>query len=251
MTRAEAAARRDLNGEFADTADRLYAYDFDFRMHGYMLRAFEPDLPAGRALELGCYRGAFTRRLAEAYDDLTVVEGASELIAVARAATPPAVRFVLSRFEAFAPDERFDAVFLIHALEHLDDPVGLLRRIGDWLSPGGRLFVAVPNAHAASRRIAVEMGLVAHPTAVTPGEHAHGHRRTYDQASLRADIEAAGLRVAREDGVFFKPFANFQFDRLISSGAVDEAYLEGCFKLGAHYPDLCASIFAVCERGST
>ena len=46
--------------------------------------------------------------------------------------------------------------------------------------------------------------------------------------------------------MFFKPFANFQFDKLIASGAVSEDYLEGCFKLGALYPDLCASIYAIC-----
>jgi hypothetical protein len=33
-------AARDLNREFADTEDRKYAYDFDYRMHGYMLRTF-------------------------------------------------------------------------------------------------------------------------------------------------------------------------------------------------------------------
>ena len=57
---------------------------FDYHMHEYMLRTFEPFLPKGRALELGCYQGAFTERLTALYDDLTVVEGASELIDVAQ-----------------------------------------------------------------------------------------------------------------------------------------------------------------------
>jgi 2-polyprenyl-3-methyl-5-hydroxy-6-metoxy-1,4-benzoquinol methylase len=239
-------AARDLNREFADTADRKYAYDFDYRMHGYMLRAFEGKLPPGRALELGCFEGEFTKRLAAIYPDLTTVEGSSELIDTARAAAPPGVIFVLSRFEAFEPAAPFDAVFLTHTLEHLDEPVELLRRIGGWLTPTGRLFLVVPNAHAASRQIAVAMGLISHPTAVTPGEHEHGHRRTYDLAALTAHVAEAGLGVVETGGVFFKPFANFQLDKLIASGAVGEDYLEGCFKLGALYPDLCASIYAIC-----
>jgi trans-aconitate methyltransferase len=129
---------RDLNREFADTEDRRYAYDFDYRMHGYMLRAFEGKLPPGRALELGCFEGEFTKRLAAIYPDLTTVEGSSALIAVARAASPPGVTFVLSRFEDFEPDQPFDAIFLTHTLEHLDEPVALLRRIGRWLTPTGR-----------------------------------------------------------------------------------------------------------------
>lgn len=248
MTRADPS--RDLNREFADTEERKYAYDFDYRMHGYMLRTFEGKLPTGRALELGCYEGEFTRRLAALYDDLTTVEGSSELIAKARAAAPKRVTFVLSRFEDYEPDAPFDAVFLIHTLEHLDAPVELLRRIGRWLAPRGRLFLVVPNAHAASRQIAVAMGLIDAPTAVTEGERLHGHRRTYNVDALLAHVAEAGLAVAESGGVFFKPFANFQFDKLIASGAIGEDYLEGCFKLGGLYPDLCASIYAICERGS-
>lgn len=248
MTRAEPTTR-DLNREFADTEDRKYAYDFDYRMHGYMLRTFASQLPKGRALELGCFEGEFTKRLSAIFPDLTTVEGSSELIAIARKAAPSAT-FVLSRFEDFEPEQGFDAVFLTHTLEHLDEPVELLRRIATWLTPTGRLFLVVPNAHAASRRIAVAMGLISHPTAVTLGEHEHGHRRTYNQTTLRADVEAAGLRPAREGGVFFKPFANFQFDKLLAGGAIDEAYLEGCYKLGEELPDLCASIYVICERGA-
>jgi 2-polyprenyl-3-methyl-5-hydroxy-6-metoxy-1,4-benzoquinol methylase len=239
-------AARDLNNEFADTDVRKYAYDFDYRMHGYMLRAFEGKLPTGRALEMGCFEGEFTKRLAEIFPDLTTVEGSSELIAVAREAAPERVSFVLSRFEDFQPQAPFDAVFLTHTLEHLDEPVAMLRRIGTWLTPTGRLFVVVPNAHAASRQIAVGMGLISHPTAVTPGEYEHGHRRTYDLAALADHVAEAGLGVVETGGVFFKPFANFQFDKLIAGGVVGEDYLEGCFKLGALYPDLCASIYAIC-----
>jgi 2-polyprenyl-3-methyl-5-hydroxy-6-metoxy-1,4-benzoquinol methylase len=239
-------AARDLNNEFADTDVRKYAYDFDYRMHGYMLRAFDGKLPTGRALEMGCFEGEFTKRLAEIFPDLTTVEGSSELIAVAREAAPERVSFVLSRFEDFQPQAPFDAVFLTHTLEHLDEPVAMLRRIGTWLTPTGRLFVVVPNAHAASRQIAVGMGLISHPTAVTPGEYEHGHRRTYDLAALADHVAEAGLGVVETGGVFFKPFANFQFDKLIAGGVVGEDYLEGCFKLGALYPDLCASIYAIC-----
>lgn len=246
MTRAEAV--RDLNGEFADTEARKYAYDFDYRMHGYMLRTFEGELPAGKALELGCFEGAFTQRLAAIYGELTTVEGASALIGVARSRAPDHVDFVLSRFEDYEPQARFDAVFLIHTLEHLDEPVELLRRIGGWLTPKGRLFLVVPNANAASRQIAVQMGLIDRPTAVTPGEFEHGHRRTYDLPALLDHVAQAGLTAAKSGGVFFKPFANFQFDKLLASGAVGEDYLEGCFKLGRIYPDLCASIYAICER---
>ncbi len=238
---------RKLEEEHSDTADRKYAYDFDYRMHGYMMRTFAPF--AGRtALEMGCYKGEFTKRLVEHFESVTTAEGASDLIEEARTAIAPATAsFVLTRFEEFTPSERFDAVFLIHTLEHLDAPQDVLRRVATWLSPTGRFYVAVPNAYAASRQIAVAMGLISHPTAVTDGEYAHGHRRTYSRNALVDEMQRAGFKVERSGGIFFKPFANFQFDRLIGSGAVDESYLEGCYLLGERYPDLCASVFAVCS----
>ena len=139
---------------------------------------------------------------------------------------------------------------LTHVLEHLDDPVGLLQRINDeWLADGGRLFLVCPNANAPSRQIAVQMGLISHNAAVTPAEAEHGHRITYSLDTLERDAVAAGLRVVHRSGIFFKALANFQWDRLLADRHRREDYLDGCYRLGQRYPDLCSSIFLVCERG--
>src|SRR5438128_190972 len=98
---------RQLEAEHEDTGDRKYAYDFDYRMHGYLLRAFEPFLASGPALELGCYQGEFTKRLSTRFDDVTVVEGAADLIEIARARVPGRVEFLHRRFEDFAPTKRY------------------------------------------------------------------------------------------------------------------------------------------------
>jgi 2-polyprenyl-3-methyl-5-hydroxy-6-metoxy-1,4-benzoquinol methylase len=245
-------APRNLDQEYQDTDTRKYAYDFDYRMHDYILRTFAPLLPQGRALEMGCYKGEFTKKLAQHFDDVTVIEGAETLIAEAKAAVQPVakhpVRFLHGQFEAVRLEEQFDAVFLIHTLEHLSDPLPVLQRIRDWLTPTGKLFLVVPNAHAPSRQIAVKMGLISHNSAVTEGERLHGHRCTYSLDTLERDARAGGLTVHARGGVFFKPFANFQFDGMLRSGLISEEYLEGCFQLGQVYPDLCASIYLVCGK---
>jgi 2-polyprenyl-3-methyl-5-hydroxy-6-metoxy-1,4-benzoquinol methylase len=249
-------AARDHNAEFQDTADRLYAYDFDYVHRDYMMRTFEPLLPRGRALEMGCYKGEFTKRLSRHFADLTVVEAASDLIAVARTTVEAdltdghRVTFVHSTFETWQPTDRYDAIFLMHTLEHLDDPVGVLARVRGWLSDTGRLFLVVPNANAPSRQIAVKMGLISHNSAVTEGEALHGHRCTYTFDTLERDARLAGLTVHQRGGVFFKPFANFQFDKLLASGIIDNGYMEGCYALGMQYPDLCASIYLLCGKGT-
>jgi 2-polyprenyl-3-methyl-5-hydroxy-6-metoxy-1,4-benzoquinol methylase len=240
---------RDYNQESRDLEGRKYAYDFDYVHREYMVEALSPFFNGGAALELGCYKGEFTRLIAARFDDVTVVEAGSELIEEARAKVPATVAFIHSTFEAVTLDRRFDAIFLVHTLEHLDDAVAVLSRARGWLSEGGRLFVVVPNANAPSRQIAVHMGLISHNDAVTAGEYAHGHRRTYALDTLERDARAADLRVLHRGGVLFKPLANFQLDQALNAGIISREFIEGCYRLGMVYPDLCASVFVVCDRG--
>ena len=237
---------RDYDKEARDHPEHRYAYDFDYRMHGFMMRTFEPWLVAGSALELGCFHGNFTRLLCARFAEVEVVEASAECIAQASLAVDGKARFHHATFEQFAPSRRFDNIFLIHTLEHLDARVEMLRCIGAWLAPGGRFFVAAPNAGAASRQIAVAMGLVEHPAAVTPAEAAHGHQVTYTLHTLVADARSAGLSVRARGGVCFKALANFQIDAALEAGIISDAYLEGCLELGEHFPELCSSVYAVC-----
>ena len=238
---------RDYNAEYQDGA-RKYAYEFDTILRRYMMRALDPFLPPGRALEMGCYLGDVTEMLAERYTDLTVIEASGELASAAQKRLGARARFLQGMFETIDVAEQFDAIFLMHTLEHLDDPVQVLRRAGGWLNDSGRLFVVVPNANAPSRQIAVQMGLIPFNSAVTDAEREHGHRRTYSLDTLERDVIGAGLRIVHRGGVFFKPLANYQFDKLAGGDVVSDAYLEGCYRLGMHYPDLCASIYVVCDR---
>lgn len=242
---------RDYNAEIRDALGRNYAYRFDFDvMHPYMLDAFAPFFKQGSVLELGSFRGDFTRRLLPFFDHITCIEASGDAISEARTRLGERATFVHSTFEEAILTSRFPNIVLTHVLEHLDNPVSVLNRINDkWLSDDGRLFLACPNANAPSRQIAVKMGLITHNAAVTPAEAEHGHRRTYTLDTLERDAVAAGLKVIHRSGIFFKALANFQWDRLLQTDIISKEYLDGCYKLGQQYPDLCSSIFLICERG--
>lgn len=245
------STQRDYDVEIADAQGHRYAYGFDFDvMHPFMLRSFEPFFRPGSVLELGSFKGDFTRRLARRFDDVTCVEASAVAIEEAKARLGVQANWIHGRFEDAVLPRRYDNVVLTHVLEHLDDPVAVLRRINDeWLAEGGRFFVACPNANAPSRQIAVKMGLITHNAAVTPAEAQHGHRCTYALDTLERDAIAAGLRVVHRGGIFFKALANFQWDRLLATDIISPEYLEGCYQLGQVYPDLCSSVFLVCEPG--
>ena len=246
-----AEKKRDYNSEIKDASDHRYAYNFDFDvMHHYMLKSFMPFFRSGSLLELGSFRGDFTKRIVPYFDDITCVEASDEAIAVARNELGDGLTFINDVFEEVKLPKRYDNVLLTHVLEHLDDPVGVLKRVNDeWLSEGGRLFLVCPNANAPSRQIAVKMGLISHNSAITKAEAEHGHRITYSLDTLERDARSAGLNVVHRSGVFFKALANFQWDRLLQTDIISSDYLEGCYQLGQVYPDLCASIFLMCEAG--
>ena len=241
---------RNYDGETRDLAERKYAYRFDFEvMHAYLIRSFEPFFVPGSVLELGSFRGDFTQRLLDHFEQVTCVEASSEACEDARRRLGGRIALVEGRFEDVALPGRYDNVILCHVLEHLDDPVRILRRIkAEWMSENGRLFLVCPNADAPSRQIAVMMGLISHNSAVTEGEAQHGHRITYSFDTLERDAAAAGLEVVCRSGIFFKALANFQWDRLLETDIISQAYLDGCYALGQKYPELCSSIFLLCRK---
>ena len=242
---------RNYNQEFLDTEDHKYAYNFDFDViHPYMIKSFKSYFVDGNCLELGSFKGDFTARLLPFFNDITCVEASSEALEIAKSKLDDNVKYVHSMFENAVLSTKFDNIVLTHVLEHIDNPVAILKCINDeWLSDTGRFFLVCPNANAPSRQIAVKMGLISHNSAVTPAEAEHGHKTTYTLDTLERDAKAAGLRVVHRSGIFFKALANFQWDQLLQTDIISDEYLEGCYQLGQQYPDLCSSIFLVCKKG--
>lgn len=242
---------RDYNGEFKDNEGRKYGYSFDYDvMHPYMVRSFEPFFVKGSLLELGSFKGEFTKRLLPFFEDITCVEASDEAIDVAKQTLGQQAAFYNALFEEVSLPRTYNNIIMTHVLEHLDDPVAVLKRVNDeWLADEGNFFLVCPNANAPSRQIAVKMGLISHNDAVTPAEELHGHRITYSLDTLERDAVSAGLKVVFRTGIFFKALANFQWDKLLQTDIISKEYLDGCFALGQLYPELCSSIFLLCKKG--
>jgi 2-polyprenyl-3-methyl-5-hydroxy-6-metoxy-1,4-benzoquinol methylase len=243
--------KRDFNKEFQDNDGRKYVYGFDSDvMQPCMIKSFKPFFKEGNFLELGSFQGDFTKRFLEHFNDITCVEASDNAIAIAKSQNGDKVKYVHGMFEDLTLPTKYDNIVLTHVLEHITDPVAVLKKVNDqWLSDTGRFFLVCPNANAPSRQIAVKMGLISHNSAVTPAEKEHGHVITYTLDTLERDVKAAGLKVVHRSGIFFKALANFQWDRLLQTDIISKEYLDGCYELGHQYPDLCSSIFLLCEKG--
>ena len=240
---------RDYNKESEDN-ERKYFYGFDIDvMHPYMIRSFKPFFGNGNLLELGSFKGEFTKRLVPFFNDITCVEASNEAVIVAKENLGSSVKIYNELFENVILPTKYDNIVLTHVLEHISEPVALLKKIKDeWLSDKGRLFIVCPNANAPSRQIAVKMGLISHNSAITNGEKEHGHYITYTFDTLERDLKKSKLNITHRSGIFFKPLANFQWDKILQTDIISKEYLDGCYELGQVYPDLCSSLFFVCEK---
>lgn len=241
-------AREDL-----DAYQGAYGADFKFHEENllmlawYVERMIQAVTTAGarNLVSLGIGHGvvaeAILRGLAERLEKYIILEG-SEAIAAgfqARIPLPRHVDVVVTRFEEFGPQEPLDAVEMGFVLEHVDAPGALLRRFAGFLRPGGRLIVVVPNARSLHRLFGHAAGLLDDVYALSEQDRQLGHKRYFDHASIRALLEAAGLRILRSEGVFLKSLTTAQLDSLELPHAVRRAF----FDVGVAYPDIANAIY--------
>ncbi len=145
----------------------------------WVFRLLRPHL-AGPVLEVGCGTGTYTRLIAEAGFQVTGVEIDTALAEAARRNLAGFSKVAVESADVFdlaLPPGGFGTVVLLDVLEHVADDLGLLRRLGDALRPGGCLLLKVP----AGRWL---MG---------PLDRALGHHRRYGAGGLRGLLAEAGL----------------------------------------------------------
>lgn len=57
------------------------------------------------------------------------------------------------RFEEFETDARYDVILMLNLIEHVEDPIGTMRRAGELLTPNGVVWIQTPNFRALDARI--------------------------------------------------------------------------------------------------
>src|SRR5262249_5789081 len=99
---------------------------------------------AGKLIDIGCGNGSALKNLSAAMPRWSLY--GSELSDTASAALRKLPNFVeLYTMPTREIPERFDILTMIHALEHMPDPLTSLHDATYLLNDGGSLFVEIPN----------------------------------------------------------------------------------------------------------
>lgn len=236
---AAASAKQERSRLDQIAADSWYSKGLNTCTVEYCAEVFARFCKGRRCLEMGPAEGVMTPYLARAFPDLTLVDGAEAFCSDLKQRFPGAT-VVRSLFEDFVPDEPFDTIVLGHVLEHVENPVEILRLVGSWLAQGGVLCCAVPNARSLHRQAAVILGMLDSEHSLNVTDLHHGHRRVYDPETFRADFLAAGLTIHFFGGYWIKPLSNAQME-----GVWPAETIRAFMQLGERYPDIAAEIYAI------
>jgi SAM-dependent methyltransferase len=96
-------------------------------------------------------------------------------------------RYFCGRIEDFESIDRYDAILLLNLIEHVEDPVGVLRKAAGLLAPGGQIYIKTPNFRSLDARIFMHRSW--------GGYHCPRHFVLFSRASFEAAAKAAGLDV--------------------------------------------------------
>jgi 2-polyprenyl-3-methyl-5-hydroxy-6-metoxy-1,4-benzoquinol methylase len=219
--------------------DSWYAKGPSSAMVRYSFEVFSRHIRGESILEMGPAEGVMTEHLSRLGKRLVLVEGAESFCHDLKQRFPRAT-VVHSLFEDFITDERFDNILLGHVLEHVEDPVSILRSVKNLLAQGGRLISAVPNARSIHRQAAVDMGLLAFEESMNELDRRHGHRRVFNPETFRKVFIEAGLAINVFGGYWLKPVSNAQVE-----DSWTPEMLHTFMRLGERYPDIAAEIYVV------
>lgn len=208
---------------------------------GYSGQIFLRYMQEGNVLEMGPAEGLMTDILYPRFSDYTVVDGAEKFVN-ALTEKYPEIKGTVSLFEEFESAEKYQNIILGHVLEHVEDPVTVLKKCRDILADGGRVLAAVPNCNSIHRQAAVVMGTLSSTKELNDTDRYHGHRRVYNYEEFKADFLAAGFTIKKSGGYWLKPLSNRQIEE-----TWNDAMIGAFMKLGESYPDIAAEIYVVAE----
>ena len=152
----------------------------------------------GRLLDVGCGDGRFLSLFSDLGWEVIGIEPDAQAAIVAK---ERGLQIIVGKVEEIdLTPNSFDAITLSHVIEHVHNPIGLLRRCFNLLKLGGKLAITTPNIKSLGHRLFKESWL-----GLDPPRHFYlfsprSLKRVVESSDLGVVIMNTGARLA--SGVF-------------------------------------------------
>lgn len=137
----------------------------------------------GKAMEIGCSTGLMLSLLQDRGWEISGVEISKK---AAEAAKKWGVNIIINDFMKVNIKEKFDVIILNHTLEHLENPAEVIKKVKNLLSPGGLIYIDVPNFGGLSAKL-----LGNNWPLLLPSEHLWH----FTEKSLKILLEKLGFKI--------------------------------------------------------
>lgn len=197
---------------------------------------------AANILEVGIGGGDVTLMLNQRFSALTCIDSDAERCGAIRQMLQemqlPGAMFISAPVEEVSLDDaEYDHIVLFNILEHLEDPVAALKKLGKACASSGRIHITVPLAHSLHRHLGVAMGMMDDAGDLAESDIHFGHYRVYTRDSLVEHVTEAQLLVHYEKSFYLKPLPTAQLTPLPME------IHQGLFALGEQFPQFASYIY--------
>ena len=126
--------------------------DLYSRFLAWINTALDEPRDSPKLLDIGCSVGSFLTMARSQSYDVQGLEIGEASAAYARSEHRLDVRDG-SVYDCDFENGSFDVISMLEVIEHLEDPKEAVRRVSNWVAPGGVLFLTTPNFNSLYRRL--------------------------------------------------------------------------------------------------
>jgi 2-polyprenyl-3-methyl-5-hydroxy-6-metoxy-1,4-benzoquinol methylase len=142
--------------------------------------------PPATYLDVGCGSGRYLRSMAAKGLAKAAIHGLELDESVVASLRREGFSVECARVEdASMPPSSIDLATMFHVLEHVDAPDRVVKRIAEWLTPGGMLAIETPNIDSLDQRLFAD--------SLWGGYHIPRHWHLFSAPTLSRLLENAGL----------------------------------------------------------